>query len=182
MGETLGLDLASKKQRLRKDYAYRLDYRTRWADNDMFHHLNNPIYGVLIDSIINDFLIKKCGYNTHSYPRTALVASTYCDYFGSVAYPNMLDVGLRVVKLGNNSVTYECGIFEEEQEQVKAVGGFTQILPCIVLRHLLTRNPFMEGVKREDNRSPPEGLEPHVRSALTRLMSGSGDQKQAPKL
>ncbi|KAK0817509.1 hypothetical protein LTR38_001587 [Friedmanniomyces endolithicus] len=127
MGETLGLDLASKKQRLRKDYAYRLDYRTRWADNDMFHHLNNPIYGVLIDSIINDFLIKKCGYNMHSYPRTALVASTYCDYFGSVAYPSMLDVGLRVVKLGNNSVTYECGIFEEDQEQVKAVGGFTQI-------------------------------------------------------
>jgi len=33
MGETLGLDLASKKQRLRKDYAYRLDYRTRWYVN-----------------------------------------------------------------------------------------------------------------------------------------------------
>ncbi|KAK0353701.1 hypothetical protein LTR02_015612 [Friedmanniomyces endolithicus] len=131
----------------------------------MFHHLNNPIYGVLIDSIINDFLIKKCGYNMHSYPRTALVASTYCDYFGSVAYPSMLDVGLRVVKLGNNSVTYECGIFEEDQEQVKAVGGFTQIW-----------------VKREDHRPPPEGLEPHVRSALTRLMSGSGNQKQATKL
>ncbi|KAK1069113.1 hypothetical protein LTR74_005155 [Friedmanniomyces endolithicus] len=127
MGDTLGLDLASKKQRVRKDYAYRLDYRTRWADNDMFHHLNNPIYGVLIDSIINDYLIKNCGYNMHSYPRTALVASTYCDYFGSVAYPSMLGVGLRVVKLGNNSVTYECGIFEEDQEQVKAVGGFTQI-------------------------------------------------------
>jgi len=103
------------------------------ADNDMFHHLNNPIYGVLIDSIINDFLIKKCGYNTHSYPRTALVASTYCDYFGSVAYPNMLDVGLRVVKLGNNSVTYECGIFEEEREQVKAVGGFTQICKSLLV-------------------------------------------------
>ncbi|TKA38804.1 hypothetical protein B0A54_08768 [Friedmanniomyces endolithicus] len=103
------------------------------ADNDMFHHLNNPIYGVLIDSIINDFLIKECGYNMHSYPRTALVASTYCDYFGSVAYPSMLDVGLRVVKLGNNSVTYECGIFEEDQEQVKAVGGFTQICKSLLV-------------------------------------------------
>lgn len=49
------------------------------ADNDMFHHLNNPIYGVLFDSIINDYLIKHCGYNTSDYPRTALVANTYCD-------------------------------------------------------------------------------------------------------
>jgi len=122
----------------------------------MFHHLNNPIYGVLIDSIINDYLIKKCGYNTCDYPRTALVANTYCDYFGSVAYPNMLEVGLRVVKLGKNSVKYECGIFEEGSEQVKAVGGFVQIW-----------------VKREDGRPPPEGLEPQVRKALEPLLKGS---------
>ena len=88
----------------------------------MFHHLNNPIYGVLFDSIINDYLIKHCGYNTQNYPRVALVANTYCDYFGSVQYPSMLDVGLRVVKLGKSSVMYECGVFEEGDEAVKAVG------------------------------------------------------------
>lgn len=131
----------------------------------MFHHLNNPIYGVLIDSIINDFLFRRCGYNTQTYPRTALVASTYCDYFGSAAYPSMLEVGLRVVKLGNNSVVYECGIFEEGSDQVKAVGGFTQIW-----------------VRREDNRPPPEGLEPHVRSKLEKLMSGGGELKPSAKL
>jgi acyl-CoA thioester hydrolase len=156
MAEQLGLDLAAKKQRVRSDYPYRLDYRSRWADNDMFHHLNNPIYGVLIDSIINDYLFKHCGYNTTTYPRTALVASSYCDYFGSPAYPAMLEVGLRVVKLGKNSVMYECGIFEEAVEQVRAVGGFIQIW-----------------VKREDGRPPPEGLEPHVRTQLENLMTGS---------
>lgn len=122
----------------------------------MFHHLNNPIYGVLIDSIINDYLIKHCGYNTVDYPRIALVAHSYCDYFGSPAYPNVLDVGLRVVKLGKNSVMYEVGIFEEGSEDVKAVGGFVQIW-----------------VKRSDNRPPPEGLEPHVRKALEPLLKGS---------
>ncbi|KAK4903844.1 hypothetical protein LTR49_026594 [Elasticomyces elasticus] len=165
MAGSLGLDLAAKNQRQRKDYAYRLDYRTRWADNDMFHHLNNPIYGVLIDSITNDYLFKHCGYNTHSYPRTALVASTYCNYFGSVAYPSMLEVGLRVVKLGKNSVMYECGIFEEGSEQVKAVGGFVQIW-----------------VDRKSNRPPPEGLEPQVRSELEKLMAESAEAKSAAKL
>ncbi|KAK3669557.1 hypothetical protein LTR78_010557 [Recurvomyces mirabilis] len=130
----------------------------------MFHHLNNPIYGVLIDSIINDYLIRKCNYNTSSYPRIALVASSYCDYFGSPAYPSMLDVGLRVVKLGKNSVMYEVGIFEEGVEAVRAVGGFVQIW-----------------VKRSDNRPPAEGLEGHVRAALERLMGGGkvGDDDKA---
>ena len=138
----------------------------RRADNDMFHHLNNPIYGVLIDSIINDYLIKHCGYNTSSYPRTALVANTYCDYFGSTQYPSMLEVGLRVVKLGKNSVMYECGIFEEGIEQVKAVGGFVQIW-----------------VRREDNRPPPEGLEPSIRTALEPLLRGSEqDEDRKSKL
>jgi acyl-CoA thioester hydrolase len=122
----------------------------------MFHHINNPIYGVLIDSIINDYLFKNCGYNTTNYPRIALVANTYCDYFGQTGYPKMLEVGLRVVSLGKNSVKYECGVFEEGDEQVKAVGGFIQIW-----------------VKRDDGRPPPEGLEPHVREALGVLLTGS---------
>ncbi|KXL46156.1 hypothetical protein M433DRAFT_107066 [Acidomyces richmondensis BFW] len=156
MSPPLGLDLASKRKRKRADYVYRLDYRSRWADNDMFHHLNNPIYGVLIDSIINEYLIKHCGYNTSDYPRIALVANTYCDYFGSTTYPKMLEVGMRVVKLGKNSVMYECGIFEEGDAQVKAVGGFVQIW-----------------VRRSDKRPPPEGLEPHMRKALEPLLRGS---------
>ena len=126
----------------------------QWSYLDMFHHLNNPVYGVLIDSIINQYLFEHCGYNTKDYPRTALVASTYCDYFGSLSYPGIIDMGLRVVKLGNNSVTYECGFFERGVEAVKAVGGFTQIW-----------------VKREDGRPPPEGLEPHIRSGLEALMT-----------
>ncbi|KAI7479456.1 hypothetical protein KC351_g7570 [Hortaea werneckii] len=157
MGKPLSLDLAAKKQRTRKDYVYHLDYRTRWADNDMFSHLNNPIYGVLIDSIINEYLITHCNYNTTSYPRTALVANTYCDYFGQVSYPGKLDVGLRVVKLGKNSVMYECGVFAQGEEKVKAVGGFVQIW-----------------VRRSDGRPPPEGLEPEVREKLGRLLRGSG--------
>lgn len=119
----------------------------------MFHHLNNPIYGVLIDSIINEYLMTRVGYNTTTYPRTALVANTYCDYFGQMQYPGMLEMGLRVVKLGTNSVMYECGFFKEGEEQIKAVGGFVQIW-----------------VMRDSGKAPKEGLEPHVRKALEKLM------------
>nr|POE66684.1 hypothetical protein CFP56_72107 [Quercus suber] len=161
----LSLDLSAKKQRKRSDYVYHLDYRTRWQDNDMFQHLNNPIYGVLIDSIINDYLMRTFGYNTTTYPYTALVGHSYCDFFGETQYPKMLDVGLRVAKLGRSSVMYEVGIFEQGTEAVKAVGGFVQIW-----------------VKREDRRPTKEGIPAKAREALVKLFNGKEEDLVKPKL
>ena len=126
------------------------------ADNDMFHHLNNPIYGVLIDSIINSYLIQHCGYSTSGAKHIGLVANSYCDYFGAAHYPGMLDVGLRVVKIGNSSVMYEVAVFQEGEEQVKAVGGFTQIW-----------------VERASTKVPPEGVPSSIREPLRPLLVGS---------
>jgi len=126
------------------------------ADNDMFHHLNNPIYGVLIDSIINSYLIQHCGYSTSEAKHIGLVANSYCDYFGAAHYPGMLDVGLRVVKIGNSSVMYEVAVFQEGEDQVKAVGGFTQIW-----------------VDRATNKVTPEGVPKSIREPLRPLLVGS---------
>lgn len=93
----------------------------------MFHHLNNPIYGVLIDSIINSYLMKYCGYSTSTSKEIGLVAHTYCDYFGAAQYPGMLDIGMRVVYIKKASIMYEIAVFQEGSDQVKAVGGFIQI-------------------------------------------------------
>lgn len=87
----------------KKAYLDAYHYLSR-NDNDMFHHLNNPIYGVLIDSIINSYLIQKTGYSTSESVYIGLVGSSYCDYFGSAHYPGMLNIGLRVVKMGKSSV------------------------------------------------------------------------------
>lgn len=130
----------------------------------MFHHLNNPIYGVLIDSIINSYLIQHCGYSTSEAKHIGLVANSYCDYFGAAHYPGMLDVGLRVVKIGNSSVMYEVGVFQEGEEQVKAVGGFTQIW-----------------VLRETNKVTSEGVPVSVREPLRPLLRGSGQEIEVAK-
>ena len=135
------------------------------ADNDMFHHLNNPIYGVLIDSIINSYLIQHCGYSTSGAKHIGLVANSYCDYFGAAHYPGMLDVGLRVVKIGNSSVMYEVAVFQEGEEQVKAVGGFTQIW-----------------VDRATNKVTPEGVPRSIREPLKPLLVGSEQVVGAAKL
>ncbi|ETN41732.1 uncharacterized protein HMPREF1541_03668 [Cyphellophora europaea CBS 101466] len=123
----LGLDLASKRQRTRADYFYLRTYRLRWSDNDVFGHVNNPYYGVLADSIINEYMIRECGYRTAHHPQAAIIANTYFDYFGSLSYPDVVECGLRVVKLGKTSVMYEVGVFREGDEKCKAVGGSSHI-------------------------------------------------------
>ena len=143
----LGLDAASKKKRKTTDYFYHLSYRLRWNDNDVFGHMNNPYYGVIIDSIINQYLINHCGYRTNKHPQAAIIANTYCDYFGSVSYPGVIEVGLRVVKLGKTSVFYEVGIFKEGEEGVKAVGGSSHIW-CDQTNGVLGR-PLKEGMLEE---------------------------------
>ncbi|KAK5165082.1 uncharacterized protein LTR77_009179 [Saxophila tyrrhenica] len=161
----LGLDLAAKRQRQRSDYPYHEDYRTRWNDNDMFHHLNNPVYGVLIDSIINSYLIQQAGYSMANWKQIGLVGSTYCDYFGAAQYPGMLDVGLRVVRMGKSSIMYEVGIFQEGSEQVKAVGGFTQIW-----------------VDRASSKTLKDGIPKEVKEPLQPLLEGSGQDSKTAKL
>ena len=111
--------------------------------------------GQLIDSIINSYLQQYCGYSIARSEHIGLVASTYCDYFGSAAYPGMLDIGLRVVKIGKSSIVYEVGVFQEGSEDVKAVGGFTQIW-----------------VKRATNKVTEEGVPSSVRQPLQPLLKG----------
>lgn len=122
----------------------------------MFHHLNNPVYGVLIDSIINSYLQQYCGYSIANSEYIGLVANSYCDYFGSAQYPGMLDIGLRVAKMGRSSVMYEVAVFQEGSQEVKAVGGFSQIW-----------------VKRATNKVTEEGVPRWVREPLRPLLKGS---------
>ncbi|KAL4761011.1 acyl-CoA thioesterase [Aspergillus foveolatus] len=155
-----------KRRRTRKDYIFHQTYRTRWHDNDMYAHLNNTVYAQLFDSIINHYLITECGMDPFSYTsstpakndtnpsgQVAIMVNSYCDYFASVSYPDILDLGLRVNKLGSTSVTYEVGVFKQGEEDVKVVGGYT---------HVWCERGVMRPAKG--------GMERGIREALGRLL------------
>ncbi|KAF9255175.1 thioesterase [Marasmius fiardii PR-910] len=111
----------------RNDFLYFLSYRTRWSDNDQYSHVNNSIYYHLFDSIINTFLIQNCGQIPKSSPLIGLVISSWCQFFAPLSFPDVLDLGLRVTKLGNSSVTYQVGVFKSGEESPSAVGGYTHV-------------------------------------------------------
>ncbi|KAF8893684.1 thioesterase thiol ester dehydrase-isomerase [Gymnopilus junonius] len=88
------------KSRTRSDYVYFLSYRTRWSN---------------------------CGLDPVSSPLIGLVVSSYCQFFAPLGFPQVLDLGLRVNTLGNSSVSYEIGVFEQGKDIPAAVGGYTHV-------------------------------------------------------
>ncbi|KAI5287156.1 hypothetical protein KEM52_001720 [Ascosphaera acerosa] len=176
-------DLEIRKSRRREDYPFIIPCQTRWSDNDMFAHLNNTAYMHLVDTVVIVYLIRHAGLNPffarevmHAAsqgsistaasasasatsdsvpPQIAFVANAYCDYLGSVSFPDILDLGLRVLKVGRSSVTYEVGIFRQGEDAVKVVGGYTHVF-----------------VDRTTHRPSEGGMQPQFRRALEAINLG----------
>ncbi|KAG1743711.1 thioesterase [Suillus paluster] len=143
--------MSSYRARTRSDYLFFLSYRTRWTDNDQYSHINNSIYYHLFDSVVNTFLIQQCGLASDS-AQIGLVVSSHCQFLSPLSFPQVLDLGLRVVKLGTSSVTYEVAVFEEGKDVPAAVGGYTHVF-----------------VERGSRKSAP--MATPLREGLSRLLS-----------
>lgn len=113
---------AQAKQRPgREAFGYLCPVDSRWADNDVYGHINNVMYYSYFDSTINRYLIDKGGLDIHNGDVIAYVVSSGCDYFEAAAYPDALTIGMRVDKLGNSSVRYGLSLFGETGD-AKALG------------------------------------------------------------
>lgn len=84
---------------------------TRWADNDMFGHLNNAVYYQLFDTAINGWIAANAGADPVAMPELGVVAESGCRFLGELAFPDRLAVGLAVTRLGRSSVTYRLAVF-----------------------------------------------------------------------
>lgn len=111
----------------RSAYKHILPIQTRWADNDVYGHVNNVAYYGYFDTIVNDYLISAGVLNIHKSDVIGLVVETGCQYFAPVEFPDKLDGALRVVHLGNSSVRYELAIFKTGGDGPVAQGKFTHV-------------------------------------------------------
>lgn len=100
---------------------------TRWMDNDVFGHVNNVVYYSWFDTAVNAWLVEQGHLDIGGSDIVGLVVETGCTYFESVAFPETVEAGLAVEKLGRSSVTYRIGIFREGGELVAAQGRFTHV-------------------------------------------------------
>jgi acyl-CoA thioester hydrolase len=118
---------AKPQPKSRGAFRYFASFDTRWRDNDRYGHLNNAIYYELFDSAINQLLIDQGILDFDSGDHVFLVASSGCHYFSELAYPDKLEVGLVITRLGNSSVTYDLGLFKKGADHTAATGFFVHV-------------------------------------------------------
>ena len=109
--------------------SYRLIYSltTRWGDNDIYGHINNVIYYSYFDSVVNRYLIEEAGLDINTGEVVGYVVSSGCDYHAPISYPEQIEAGIRVDKLGNRSVTYGVAIFKAGESLAAAHGHFVHV-------------------------------------------------------
>ena len=96
----------------RSDFGYFAALTTRWADNDIYGHVNNVMYYSFFDTTANRYLIEQGGLDIHQGDIIGLVVDSDCSYFAPIAFPDQLQGALRVAQLGKSSVRYELAIFK----------------------------------------------------------------------
>lgn len=145
--------MADKTIPTRADYVWRTA-TTRWADDDVYGHMNNARYFELIDTAVNVHLAEATGVDIRALPAIGVVAEVSCRYFREIGYPRDIEMGLVVEKLGTSSVIYRIGLFQGEGDEAAAEGRFV---------HVYVDN---EGEARSVTPLPPEvraAVEPLVR-------------------
>ncbi|HEY2029027.1 MAG TPA: thioesterase family protein [Myxococcales bacterium] len=100
---------------------------TRWADNDVYGHVNNAVYYSYFDTVVNRYLTDHGVLHLHESQSFGVIVETGCKFHASVAFPDVLEVGLRVSKLGNSSVQYELGVFKKGSIECAAEGKFVHV-------------------------------------------------------
>jgi acyl-CoA thioester hydrolase len=100
---------------------------TRWMDNDVYGHVNNVVYYSWFDTAVNAHLIEHGALDIHHGQVIGLVVETQCNYFAPLAFPQAIQAGLRVARLGTSSVRYEVGLFAEGADTCAARGHFVHV-------------------------------------------------------
>jgi acyl-CoA thioester hydrolase len=100
---------------------------TRWADNDIYGHMNNVVHYSLFDTAVNGFLIEQGVLDPHHGEEVFLVIETGCRYYAEMAFPDAITAGIRVAHLGNSSVRYEIALFRADEELASAEGHFVHV-------------------------------------------------------
>ncbi len=113
--------------RRRADYQYFDRVETRWNDNDIYGHVNNVVYYEMFDSVINRYLIGEGGLDIVNGPVLGIIPETRCRYRKPLRYPDILDIGLRVTRLGRSSVVYDAAMFKMDEDDAAAECYFVHV-------------------------------------------------------
>jgi len=119
--------MSDAREHTRADYRHFLSIATRWMDNDTYGHVNNVTYYSYFDTVVNEHLVNAGGLDIRDGDVVGFVVETSCRYFRPISFPETIDAGMRVTRLGRSSVTYEIALFRTGDPHPAAAGRFVHV-------------------------------------------------------
>jgi acyl-CoA thioester hydrolase len=111
----------------RADFPWFRTLQTRWMDNDLYGHVNNVLYYSYFDTLIAHFLMEEGGIDPWHGDVLDIAVETGCRFHRSFKFPEPIEAGLRVTRVGNSSVRWEIGLFHEGADAASADGHFVHV-------------------------------------------------------
>jgi acyl-CoA thioester hydrolase len=111
----------------RDDFKYYLKIPTRWADVDVYGHVNNVVYYSYFDTAVTEHLVTVAGLHSTQSPIIGVVVETKCEFRKEINFPATVEAGIRVFRLGTSSASYNIGLFLEGEAVPAAFGHFVHV-------------------------------------------------------
>ncbi len=149
--------MSDRSRPTRSDFVAWRQATTRWADDDVYGHMNNATYFELIDTAVNAHLLESTGVDIRALPAIGVVAEVSCRYFREIGFPEPVDLGLVVDRVGTSSVIYRVGLFQGGGDEAAAEGRFVHV--------------YIDNTRGAGDR-PVRPLPDEVRAAVEPLLKG----------
>ena len=127
MARVPGTAVAEKTAEDRSRYRYGLAIPTRWMDCDPYGHVNNAQYYSFFDTVVGHMLIEKRVLRGPFWKAIGLVIASECAYIAPINFPDVIDAGLRIGRMGSTSLHYEISLFKQGESTPAASGSFVHV-------------------------------------------------------
>jgi acyl-CoA thioester hydrolase len=126
MPDTPGRDARDPRDLRRSDFSVLRDIPARWADVDVYGHVNNVVHYSMFDTAVNGWLIEASGTDIRRLDAIGLVVETSCRYHAELEFPVTVTAGLALERVGTSSVVYRLALFGAP-ESPAATGRFVHV-------------------------------------------------------
>ena len=141
----MGGSISDPAAQNRENFPYRMQIPTRWGDNDMLCHVNNVAYFRYFEAIVVRFQMQEAGVDWLNDPISPQAVESVCRFHRPLSFPETVEAGLRVERIGNSSVTFALAQFGEDGATPAATGHFVHVF---VNGGTLKSHPIPEAIKK----------------------------------
>ena len=93
----------------------------------MLRHINNVAYYRYFEAVVVRFQMQEAGVDWLNDPVSPLAVESLCRFHRPLSFPETVEAGLRVERIGNSSVTFEIALFGEDDVTPAATGHFVHV-------------------------------------------------------